>query len=157
MRDQGPTEGCKNSSIQHNVTRQFNLSQSVISRLWSRHRQPGNVTDLPCSGRPRSTTRDTLNCLATLSSYSHIAASLWPSISHSLLIPAWLLWKINSISVGLWISQKLKEKRCEHYLKCVLRVWQLTAVVPFVESLSNWWADPWPFPVEVEVTWLTNL
>ena len=47
----------KNGSIQLNVARQFNVAQYVISRLWNRHQQTGNVTDFPPSGRPRSTTR----------------------------------------------------------------------------------------------------
>ena len=51
-------------SVHLNVARQFNVSQYVVSRLRNRHQQTENVTDLPRSGRPRSTTRDTLNCLA---------------------------------------------------------------------------------------------
>ena len=43
------------------VARQFNVSQSVISKPWNCHQQIGNVTDLPSSGCPRSTTCDTLN------------------------------------------------------------------------------------------------
>ena len=46
----------QNGSIQLNVARQLNVSLSVISRLWNRHQQTGNVTDLHYSGRPRSTT-----------------------------------------------------------------------------------------------------
>ena len=56
----------QNGSIQLNIARQFNVSQSVISRLWNRHQQTGNVTNLPRSGCPRSTTRDTLNSLTTV-------------------------------------------------------------------------------------------
>ena len=40
----------------------------AISRLWNRHQLTGNVTDLPRSGRPRSTTADDrlwhVTCLA---------------------------------------------------------------------------------------------
>ena len=46
-----------NGSIQLNVARHFDLSQSVISRLWTRHRQIGNVTDVPHSGCPRFTSQ----------------------------------------------------------------------------------------------------
>ena len=46
----------QDGSIQLNVARQFNVSQSVISRLWNHYQQTGNVTDLPRGGRPRSTT-----------------------------------------------------------------------------------------------------
>ena len=34
----------QNGSIQLNVARRFNVSQSVISRLWSCHQQTGDVT-----------------------------------------------------------------------------------------------------------------
>ena len=47
----------QNGSIQLNIFMQFNMSQSVISRLWNCHQQTGNVTDLPRCGRPRSTTQ----------------------------------------------------------------------------------------------------
>ena len=46
----------QDGSIQLNVARLFNVSQSVISRLWNHHQQTGNVTDLPRGGRRRSTT-----------------------------------------------------------------------------------------------------
>lgn len=39
------------------VARAMNVSQSVISRLWSRHRATGSVQDRPRSGRPRATTQ----------------------------------------------------------------------------------------------------
>ena len=42
--------------VQRTVSRHFNVSQSVISRLWNRFRQTGNVSERPRSGRPRSTT-----------------------------------------------------------------------------------------------------
>ena len=44
-------------SIQLNNVRQFNVSQSVISRLWNHHQQTRNVTDLPCSGLCSTTQR----------------------------------------------------------------------------------------------------
>ena len=47
----------QNSSIQMKDAREFNVSQSDISRLWKRHQRNGNVTDLPRSGRPRSSTQ----------------------------------------------------------------------------------------------------
>ena len=40
----------QNVGIQLNVARQFNVLQSAISRLWNRHQQSGNVTDLPVVG-----------------------------------------------------------------------------------------------------------
>ena len=46
----------QNGSNQLAVRRQFNMSQPVISGLWNCHQHVGNVTDLPCSGRPHSTT-----------------------------------------------------------------------------------------------------
>ena len=39
------------------VARAMNVSQSVISRLWSRHRATGSVQDRPRSGQPRATTQ----------------------------------------------------------------------------------------------------
>ena len=50
-------EMLQNGSIQLNIARQFNVSQSVISRLWNCHQQTGNVTNLPNSGHPCSTTQ----------------------------------------------------------------------------------------------------
>ena len=42
--------------VQRTVSRHFNVSQSVISRLWNRFRHTLNVSERPRSGRPRSTT-----------------------------------------------------------------------------------------------------
>ena len=42
---------------QREVANTFNVSKSVISRLWNRYQQTQNVDDRPRSGRPRSTTR----------------------------------------------------------------------------------------------------
>ena len=47
------------------VARQLNVSQSVISRLWNRHQQTGNVTDIHSAGRPRATTRQQDRLLVT--------------------------------------------------------------------------------------------
>ena len=52
-------------STQADVARQLNVSQSVISRLWSRHQQAGNVTDIHRVGRPRATTRQQDRLLVT--------------------------------------------------------------------------------------------
>ncbi len=43
--------------VQRTVAVHFNVSQSVISRLWNRFQQTGNVAERPRAGRPRSTTR----------------------------------------------------------------------------------------------------
>ena len=48
----------QNCFIELNVSRQINVAQFVISRLWNHYQQTGNVTDLPRSGLPRSTTAD---------------------------------------------------------------------------------------------------
>ena len=50
----------QNGSVQLKVALQSNVSQSVIGRLWNRHQQTENVTDLPHSWRPRSITFDRL-------------------------------------------------------------------------------------------------
>jgi len=42
--------------VQRTVAGHFNVSQSVISRLWNRFQQTGNVSERARSGRPRSTT-----------------------------------------------------------------------------------------------------
>ena len=55
----------QNGSIQLNVARQFNVAESVISRLWNHHQKTGHVTDLPRSGRPRSTTQRQDHLLVT--------------------------------------------------------------------------------------------
>lgn len=44
-------------STQVNVARHLGVSQSVISRLWNRYLNTGEVVDRPRSGRPRMTTR----------------------------------------------------------------------------------------------------
>jgi transposase len=38
------------------VAGHFNVSQSIISRLWNRFQHTGNVAERPRSGRPRKTT-----------------------------------------------------------------------------------------------------
>ena len=52
-------------NTQADVARQLNVSQSVISRLWNRHQQTGNVTDIHRAGRPRATTRQQDRLLVT--------------------------------------------------------------------------------------------
>lgn len=52
-------------STQADVARQLNVSQSVISRLWNRHQQTGNVTDIHRVGCPRATTRQQDHLLVT--------------------------------------------------------------------------------------------
>ena len=52
-------------SIQLNVAREFNVSQSVISRLWNCYQQTENVTGLPHSGCPHYTTRHQGHLLVT--------------------------------------------------------------------------------------------
>ena len=47
----------ENGAKQRVVAQRFNVSQSVISRLWARYRQTQNVDDRPRSGRPRATTQ----------------------------------------------------------------------------------------------------
>ena len=42
--------------VQRAVAGHFNVSQSVISRLWNRFQHTGNVEERPRSGRPRKTT-----------------------------------------------------------------------------------------------------
>ena len=42
--------------VQRTVAAHFNVSQSVISRLWNRFHQTGVVAERPRSDRPRSTT-----------------------------------------------------------------------------------------------------
>ena len=42
--------------VQRAVAGQFNVSQSVISRLWNGFQHTGNVAERPRSGRPRKTT-----------------------------------------------------------------------------------------------------
>ena len=42
--------------VQRAVAGHFNVSQSVISRLWNRFQHTGNVAERPRSGRPRKTT-----------------------------------------------------------------------------------------------------
>jgi transposase len=42
--------------VQRAVAGQFNISQSVISRLWNGFQHTGNVAERPRSGRPRKTT-----------------------------------------------------------------------------------------------------
>ena len=51
-------------STQADVAR-LNVSQSAISRLWNRHQQTGNVTDIHRDGRPRATTRQQDRLLVT--------------------------------------------------------------------------------------------
>ena len=55
----------QNGSIRPSVARQFNVSQSVISRLWNCYQQTENVTGLPHSGCPHSTTRHQGHLLVT--------------------------------------------------------------------------------------------
>ena len=47
----------ENGAKQRVVAQRFNVSQSVISRLWAPYRQTQNVDDRPRSGRPRATTQ----------------------------------------------------------------------------------------------------
>ena len=42
--------------VERAVAGHFNVSQSVISRLWNRFQHTGNVAERPRSGRPRKTT-----------------------------------------------------------------------------------------------------
>jgi transposase len=42
--------------VQRAVAGQFNVSQSVISRLWNGFHHTGNIAERPRSGRPRKTT-----------------------------------------------------------------------------------------------------
>ena len=46
----------KGGNTQADVARQLNVSQSVISQLWNRHQQTGNVTDIHRVGCLRATT-----------------------------------------------------------------------------------------------------
>ena len=42
--------------VERAVAGHFNVSQSVISRLWNRFQHTGNVAERPSSGRPRKRT-----------------------------------------------------------------------------------------------------
>lgn len=52
--------------VQRAVAGHFNVSQSVISRLWNRFLATGNVAERPRSGRPRSTSARQDRYLATM-------------------------------------------------------------------------------------------
>ena len=73
----------QNGSIWLSIARQLNVSQSVISRLWNCHQQIGNVTSLPCSGPPHSTTQWQDNLLVTNASrdQTHNATQLQQQLS----------------------------------------------------------------------------
>ena len=53
--------------VQRTVAAHFNVSQSVISRLWNSFHQTGVVAERPRSGRPRSTTARQDRYLANMS------------------------------------------------------------------------------------------
>ena len=47
----------QDGAVQQNVAQRLNVSQSIIGRLWIRFLDINNITNRPCSGRPRSTTQ----------------------------------------------------------------------------------------------------